>query len=713
MLDYIIGGRGTDVIGRLEYMGGPITDSTSYELTVLDQGSAPGPGLGNYEVIHLFNIDGDAADEVFYTSAYQRGLDNGVTYPLVIGHYSDTLTADAGRRWDMTIANGAAHFFNGGGDIQSVYFEDGSYKVTQSQPGVVNGAFLTASPYDVDGDGVEEIFVANWYDAKVTLLTWKFGFWTSTEIYDFTNVGGNRLNGGAVGDLDNDGFVDFVFGSRQSTPNAQIYRVEYKGGDLMDMNNWRGEVIDQELMATHTQYEVVNLENLDDDPELEVLYTSDYARGPNTGSDPQVPIVILNVNIVESTPIADVKVDGDGNFVPDNMGNEYTIQAVVTSPDYQGTRLEIYVQDATAGIQISSSNDSGMVYNVGDLLQITGTVGQYRGMTQLSVADPTADILVLGQGTVPEPKKLSVEEWLENAEMYEGSLIKFNGLTKVEGDWPGGVSFGNFVFSNGVTEFTFRVDSDTDIDENVEPVYPINCVGISGQYTSADPANNGYQLLPRFYTDIVQDVHVPPNPNFALLTPGDGVEITIADSADTWDFVWNHAVDLNNDPILYQWFVVGDAFVSGPLTDTMYTISAMDVIGAMGGADSLSIQWSVRAKGAEQDFVASVDTFTVTFVNLLVGVEETIPNKFFVDQNYPNPFNPSTTIRFGLPEQMKVDLRIYDILGRQVATLVNSETLGAGTYTFNFNASSLASGTYIYRLSTDNKVITKKMLLLK
>ncbi len=94
-------------------------------------------------------------------------------------------------------------------------------------------------------------------------------------------------------------------------------------------------------------------------------------------------------------------------------------------------------------------------------------------------------------------------------------------------------------------------------------------------------------------------------------------------------------------------------------------------------------------------------------------LETSIPAKFFVDQNYPNPFNPTTTISFGLPEQSVVDLRIYDILGREVANLVNNKALKAGSYSYSFDASNLASGTYIYRLNSNNNVVTKKMLLLK
>ena len=93
--------------------------------------------------------------------------------------------------------------------------------------------------------------------------------------------------------------------------------------------------------------------------------------------------------------------------------------------------------------------------------------------------------------------------------------------------------------------------------------------------------------------------------------------------------------------------------------------------------------------------------------------EEIIPNKFYVSQNYPNPFNPSTTIQFGLNEQTEVSLKIYDILGREIATLIKNEVKSAGSYEVTFNASVLASGTYIYKLTANNQTISKKMNLIK
>lgn len=90
-----------------------------------------------------------------------------------------------------------------------------------------------------------------------------------------------------------------------------------------------------------------------------------------------------------------------------------------------------------------------------------------------------------------------------------------------------------------------------------------------------------------------------------------------------------------------------------------------------------------------------------------------IPEVVELEQNYPNPFNPSSVIRFGVPQQAPVQLEVFDVLGRKVITLINGEVIQPGRYNINFDARSLASGMYIYRLVIGSEVLTKKMTLIK
>ncbi len=98
----------------------------------------------------------------------------------------------------------------------------------------------------------------------------------------------------------------------------------------------------------------------------------------------------------------------------------------------------------------------------------------------------------------------------------------------------------------------------------------------------------------------------------------------------------------------------------------------------------------------------------------LVGITPigTVINDFNLSQNYPNPFNPITTIGFSIPKDNLVRLTVYDILGKEVAVLVNQK-LSAGQYNYTFDASKLTSGIYFYKLSTSEFTSVKKMSLIK
>ena len=94
------------------------------------------------------------------------------------------------------------------------------------------------------------------------------------------------------------------------------------------------------------------------------------------------------------------------------------------------------------------------------------------------------------------------------------------------------------------------------------------------------------------------------------------------------------------------------------------------------------------------------------------NIQNEIPNNFNLFQNYPNPFNPTTKINYEIPKRSFVTLKVYDVLGKEVATLVNQD-MSAGSYEINFDASELTSGIYFYRISAGSFTETKKMILLR
>ncbi|MBU0474294.1 MAG: T9SS type A sorting domain-containing protein [Bacteroidetes bacterium] len=118
-----------------------------------------------------------------------------------------------------------------------------------------------------------------------------------------------------------------------------------------------------------------------------------------------------------------------------------------------------------------------------------------------------------------------------------------------------------------------------------------------------------------------------------------------------------------------------------------------------------------RYVGNDGDIIA-IDNVKITGETVDVNDEIIIPNKFELSQNYPNPFNPSTTINYSILKAGDVSLKVYNIRGEVVSELVNKHQ-SYGNYSITFNASNLASGTYIYELKSGDNRIAKKMLLLK
>jgi hypothetical protein len=121
-----------------------------------------------------------------------------------------------------------------------------------------------------------------------------------------------------------------------------------------------------------------------------------------------------------------------------------------------------------------------------------------------------------------------------------------------------------------------------------------------------------------------------------------------------------------------------------------------------------SLPYDTLAYGVTPYKIDYVDT-----TNLPDIVEsEIVPDQLSISQNFPNPFNPETTIIFGIPQQEHISIKIFDILGREVRTILD-EVKDEGTYRIRFNSFGLASGIYIYRINSNNSSISKKMIILR
>jgi hypothetical protein len=114
----------------------------------------------------------------------------------------------------------------------------------------------------------------------------------------------------------------------------------------------------------------------------------------------------------------------------------------------------------------------------------------------------------------------------------------------------------------------------------------------------------------------------------------------------------------------------------------------------------------------ENNVVSQVEMYTDTSAITEINSTVNVPAEFYLEQNYPNPFNPATSIRYGLSKESFVTIKVFNILGEEVVTLVN-KIMNAGYHNLNFDAAHLTSGVYIYKIEAGNFIQAKKMLLIK
>ena len=450
---------------------------------------------------------------------------------------------------------------------------------------------------------------------------------------------------------------------------------------------------------------------------------------PPTGANNYTTTAALPVTVINSIPISTAIVDANKDFIPDSLGKTLTVIGVVNNVNFQGAaNFQYCIQDDNSGIMVFKSGAGGPVLKIGYRVLVTGVIAQYRGTTEITPAAFT-NVQILDSNNVLTPIPLTIAQFKANGEAYESRLVKFSGLGKLPGTvaWPAaGADASPYMLWNGYDSLYVRLDKDTPIPGSTEPVFPVDLQGVVTQFTSAATVyNDGYQLSPSNMSDFTAGVQVPPNPHFALVAPAKGTTIKLDSTTQSVVFSWKSALDLNGDKLIYQWVPVGSTVVTTGNTgaDTFLVRTGAQLRTLMSGNDTITLKWTVKTKDAANPIVNNLDTASIILVKgKITGVfaMEQLPVSFALEQNYPNPFNPSTMIKFGLPNAAKVTLKVYDIIGREVAELVNQE-LAAGFHQYQFNANNLAGGVYLYRItavgSVDGKESrfsdVKKLMLLK
>jgi len=165
------------------------------------------------------------------------------------------------------------------------------------------------------------------------------------------------------------------------------------------------------------------------------------------------------------------------------------------------------------------------------------------------------------------------------------------------------------------------------------------------------------------------------------------------------------------------WAELGRFLVPNP--DTAAPNNGYTLYGFKAPATSVNGRFAIRycvvdggQNGANSDYIG-IDAINIVRSSIgISNINSNVPGNYSISQNYPNPFNPVTKINFALPKSGFVIMKVYDMLGKEVSTLVN-QNMKAGNYNVDFNGSNLASGVYVYKIQSNEFTAVKKMMLIK
>jgi len=207
--------------------------------------------------------------------------------------------------------------------------------------------------------------------------------------------------------------------------------------------------------------------------------------------------------------------------VPTQLGQVVTVSGLVTAPKniFSSTSLEIYVQDATAGVNVYVSGAAGS-YDaaLGDSVTVTAPVAQYNGLTELGTTQGEVTFVNHGPGSaLPDPLVITCADLNgsfqpDYSEPNESRLVRINGLSIVSGTWPVVPSGGNSFIdvTDGTDTILLFIDTDSEVNGSPEPAGSFDCIGVLKQYDSTSPYTDGYELSPRYIDDVVNEIPGPP-----------------------------------------------------------------------------------------------------------------------------------------------------------------------------------------------------------
>ena len=285
------------------------------------------------------------------------------------------------------------------------------------------------------------------------------------------------------------------------------------------------------------------------------------------------------------------------NGVPTLLNQDVTVSGIVTSPNntYSTFNLEVYLQDPTGGVNVFVSGAAGSYgLALGDSITVTAKVTQFNGLTELSSGGVLPfEIVTHAPGyPVPAPTLITCADLnatfdsVTHDEVNEGRLVRIDGLTIVSGTWPTAPigSNSSITVTDGTDDILLFIDKDTSANGSPDPGANFSCIGILKQYDTTSPYTSGYELVPRFASDVI-----PTQPGPPINGPVQVLDLSSTGATLYFETATPGSSEIEYGPDANYGFTAGDAGAS-ELTHTI----------ALGSLDPNSIL-HFRAKSSDVD----------------------------------------------------------------------------------------------------------------